>query len=262
MPEQFICQCFHDEIKLKLSSAHLQEYRTFLSHPELCAGSGQTFMLHKLPDDPYFEPLPVKLAACRPCILEDDDDEGPTRQDGPSLLNFSLSQSDVQLPSGTAHVLIPSTLSSVPEHSPDSTAATPTIATSESLLRCPAAEVVKVRPNWTSVFIDHNVMTTASHALKFHHRSSDLGSTSRVKPHSCVKKKTKGKKRARGTEEDNGGRQTKRKKGRGSKGTSGVLPLSGRVIDKASWGSGGTRNLERRVLEDITNKVLHAQAVT
>ncbi|SJL00622.1 uncharacterized protein ARMOST_03935 [Armillaria ostoyae] len=258
MPEQFICQCFHDEIKLKLSSAHLQEYGTFLSHPELCAGSGQTFMLHKLPDDPYFEPLPMKLAACRSCIhpiVEDDDDEGPTCQDGPSLLNFSLSQSDVQLPSGTTHVLIPSTVSSVPEHLSDSTAATPTIATSESLLRCPAADIANVRPDWTSVFIDRN-------AMELYHQSSDLGPTNRVKSHSCVKKKKiKGKKRARdasGIEEDNGGRQTKRKKGKGSKGNSGVLPLSGRDTNKASWGSGGTRNLERRVLEDITNKVLHA----
>ncbi|KAK0451097.1 hypothetical protein EV421DRAFT_1211416 [Armillaria borealis] len=252
MSEQLI---FHDEIKLKLSSAHLQEYGTFLSHPELCASSGQTFMLHELPDDPYFEPLPMKLAAYRPCILEDDDDEGPTCQDGPSLLNFSLSQSDVQLPSGTTHVLIPSTLSSVLEHLSDSTAATPTIATSESLLRCPAADIANVRPDWTSVFTDRNVM-------ELHHQSSDLGPTNGVKPHSCAKKKrTKGKKRARdasGTEENNGGRQTKRKKGKGSKGTSGVLPLSGRDTNKASWGSGGTRSLERRVLEDITNKVLHA----
>lgn len=99
--------------------------------------------------------------------------------------------------------------------------------------------------------------------MELHHQNSDLGPTDRIKPHSCVKKKrTKGKKRARdasGTEEDNGARQIKRKKGKGSKGrNSGALPPTQSVTDKASWGSNGTRNLERRVLEDITNRVLHA----
>ncbi|KAK0239913.1 hypothetical protein EDD85DRAFT_823764 [Armillaria nabsnona] len=214
MPKQLICQCLHDEI--------------------MSFGT-----LHSLPDGHYypcFEPLPMKVATCRSCIhptMEDDDDEGPSCHDGPLLLNFSHSQSAVQLSTDTTHVLILSPLPSVSE----SPAATPTI---------------------TTVFIDHNVMD-------LHHQSSDLGPTDRVKSRSCIKKKkTKGKKRARdasGTEEDNGEHQTKRKKGKGSKGrNSGVLPptQSGHVTDKASWGSSGTRNLERRVLEDITNRVLHA----
>ncbi len=148
------------------------------------------------------------------------------------LLNFLPSQSAVQLSTDTTHVLILSTLPSVPGHLSESPAATPTI---------------------TTVFND----------MELHHQSSDLGPTDRVKSHSCVKKKrTKGKKRARdasGTEEDNGARQIKRKKGKGSKGrNSGALPPTQSVTDKASWGSNGTRNLERRVLEDITNRVLHA----
>ncbi|PBK97097.1 hypothetical protein ARMGADRAFT_1061522 [Armillaria gallica] len=211
MPEQLIRQCLPDE--------------------NMSFGT-----LHSLPDghDPCFEPLPMKVAACRSCIhptVEDDDEGGRSCQDGPLLLNSSPSQAAVQLSTDTTHILILSTLPSVPGHLSESPA---TI---------------------TTVFVDHNV-------VELHHQNSDLGPTDRVKSHSCVKKKrTKGKKRVRdasGTEEDNGARQTKRKKGKGSK--SGVLPpiQSGHVIDKASWGSGGTRNLERRVLEDITNRVLHA----
>ncbi len=60
MPEQLIRQCLHDENK---------SFGT----------------LHSLPDghDPYFEPLPMKVAACRSCThptLEDVDDEGPSCQ--------------------------------------------------------------------------------------------------------------------------------------------------------------------------------------
>ncbi|KAK0196884.1 hypothetical protein F5146DRAFT_20201 [Armillaria mellea] len=234
MPEQVICQCLYDEI------------------------ISPTLHWHSLPgrhDDLYFEPLPTKVAACPSCVNLTVEDEGPTCQDGPSLLNFSLStQSDIQLPSGTAHVLIFSTHSSVPEHLSESTAATPNITTSESSsLRSPAAEVGHA----LDISSQLSSLDQGKELVLFIQNDAQKSYTDRVKLHSCVKKKKK-KKRARdtpGTEEDNGTRQTKRKRGKSSKGV--LLPQT-HVTDKASRDSGGTRSLERRVLEDITNKVLHA----
>ncbi|KAK0503490.1 hypothetical protein EDD18DRAFT_1100322 [Armillaria luteobubalina] len=246
MLEQFISQCFYDEI---VSTA-----------------------LHDFPDrhDPYVEPLPTRKCPC--CVhltVDDDDDEEPTSQDEFPLLNISLSQSAVPLPSDPVHVPIFSTLSSVPEHLSMSTAATPIITTSDSespLLRCPAAEVVNTLHISSQLSsLNHRkelVLSIQNNAQKSHTRP-----TNKIKSHSefCGKKKVKGKKRARdtsGTEEDNGRRQTKRKKGKGSNGAGNGSVLrqtqSGHVTDRIPRDSHGTRSLERRVLEDITNKVLHA----